>query len=111
VGTAREALEVGPRLALVGRLAEDVAVDGDDRVGPEESPWGRFLLEFGGRRGRGRLRGRAELPRMPARDGNGLTARVLLDDRARVAVRDLLDPAGADLEGDAGLGEDRPPLG
>ncbi len=83
VRAAGQAREVVARLGRVARLAEDVAVDGDERVGAErQRRWHR----------------------------GGLAARVLLGDGDRVAVALLLHVRGADVEGDADLLEDRAPL-
>src|SRR4051794_28357574 len=83
VGASRQAREVCARLAGVGRLAEDVAVDGHERVRPQ---------------------------RQRARHRQRLAARVLLGDGDRTAVGLLLDARDADVERDADLLEDRAPL-
>src|SRR5215210_6800911 len=83
VGAARQAAQERGRLRRVGGLAQDVAVQRDVRVGPED--------QFSGDRER-------------------LAARVLLRDPRGVAPRLLRDARDPDLERDPGLLEDRPPL-
>ena len=83
----REACEEPLGRLLVARLAEDVAVERDVGVGPEDK-------RVTGRRG----------------DREGLAAGVLLRDPRRVAGGLLLDARDPDLERDPGLLEDRPPL-
>jgi hypothetical protein len=83
VRAAVEAAEVLARLGGVARLAEDLAVERDDRVGAED--------ERTGDRGR-------------------LQAGIGLRDRGRLARGRLFDVRGPRLERDPRLGEDRPPL-
>jgi hypothetical protein len=104
VRAAGQASDVLARLGRVAWLAEDVAVDGDERVGAQRQRArprrGRWRAARGVRVCRGDER----------RDSRGLAARVLLGDGDRVAVRLLVDVRRADGEGNADLLEDRAPL-
>jgi hypothetical protein len=100
-GQARDVLA---RLGRIARLAEDVAVDGDERVGAQRQRARPRRSRWRGARGVRVCRGDER------RDSRGLAARVLLGDGDRVAVRLLLDVRRADGEGNADLLEDRAPL-
>jgi len=91
----RQPRDVVAGLAGVGRLAEDVAVDGHQRVRAEDEP--RRVVAAAGRVGL-------------ARHGERLAARVLPRDGDRLAVRLLVDARDADVERDPDLLEDRASL-
>jgi hypothetical protein len=83
VRAAGQARHVLDRLGGVARLAEDRAAERHERIGAEDERAG---------------------------DRKRLAARVLRRDRARLALGQLLDVARPDLERDARLLQDRPPL-
>jgi hypothetical protein len=94
VRAPRQARDELARLGGVGGLAEDVAVERDDRVGAQDE----------GRRSDG-----GAVRRRPG-DRERLAARVLLGRRDGIAVLLLLDARDDDLERDTDLRENRPPL-
>ena len=86
MGAARQGGERPARLPGVGGLAVDAAVERDDGVDAQDG-------------------------QAAAVGGGDLAAGVLERDRLGVAVLELLDVRGPDVERDAELLEDRPPLG